>query len=100
MEAILKRRNPNSLPTLMIAAAAAPENATNNRTAYTEVLESRVKKLEKELDEKDGDTDRLMRGMEQKYHSIKVRYFVTLIMGVLEIMAYLYSFYSRLVLYV
>ena len=73
MEAILKRRNPNSLPTLMIAAAAAPDNAaTNNRSAYTEVLESRVKKLEKELEEKDGETDKLMRGVEQKYHSVKV----------------------------
>lgn len=73
MEAILKRRNPNSLPTLMIAAAAAPDNtANNNRSAYTEVLESRVKKLEKELEEKDGETDRLMRGVEQKYHSVKV----------------------------
>ncbi|XP_053396479.1 centrosomal protein of 162 kDa-like isoform X2 [Mercenaria mercenaria] len=75
MEAILKRRNPNSLPTLMIAAAAAPDNtANNNRSAYSEVLESRVKKLEKELEEKDGETDKLMRGVEQKYHSIKLQF--------------------------
>jgi len=74
MEAILKRRNPNSLPSLMIAAAAAGEtsNPGNNRTAYTEVLESRVKKLEKELEGKDSETETLIRGVEQKYRSIKV----------------------------
>lgn len=74
MEAILKRRNPNSLPSLMIAAAAAPDSnsATNNRTAYSEVLEGRVKKLEKELEGKDEETDKLLRGVEQKYHSVKV----------------------------
>jgi hypothetical protein len=31
-----------------------------------------VKKLEKELEEKDGETNKLMRGVEQKYHSVKV----------------------------
>ena len=74
MEAILKRRNPNSLPSLMIAAAAAGEtsNPGNNRTAYTEVLESRVNKLEKELEGKDSETETLIRGVEQKYRSIKV----------------------------
>lgn len=74
MEAILKRRNPNSLPSLMIAAAAAGDNSNqgNSRTAYTEVLESRVKKLEKELEGKDAETDTMLRGVEQKYLNIKV----------------------------
>ncbi len=31
-----------------------------------------MKKLEKELDDKDGETDKLMRGVEQKYNSVKV----------------------------
>ena len=76
MEQILKRRNPNSLPSLMIAAAAAPDvnpAAGNTRSAYSEVLEQRVAKLEKELEVKDGETDKLLRGVEQKYHSVKVR---------------------------
>jgi len=73
MEAILKRRNPNSIPSLMIAAAAAGETSTTDkRTAYTDVLESRVKKLEKELELKDDDTDHRLRGVEQRYNSVKV----------------------------
>ncbi|XP_052811094.1 centrosomal protein of 162 kDa-like isoform X2 [Mya arenaria] len=76
MEAILKRRNPNSLQSLMMTAAAAGDtnNQANQRTAYTEVLESRVSKLEKELEGKDTETNTLLRGVEQKYHSVKVQY--------------------------
>ncbi|XP_052238473.1 centrosomal protein of 162 kDa-like [Dreissena polymorpha] len=79
MEAILKKRNPNSLPSLMMAAAAAgettgPAGNSNNRSAYTEVLESRVAKLEKELEGKDAETDQLVRSVEQKYHSIKCQF--------------------------
>ena len=75
MEQILKRRNPNALPTLMMAAAAAPDNTQQqgNRSAYTEVLEKRVKKLESELEQKDGEADTLLRGVEQKYNAVKVR---------------------------
>ena len=73
MEQILKRRNPNALPTLIMAAAAAPDNTQQgNRSAYTEVLEKRVKKLETELERKDGEADTLLRGVEQKYNSVKV----------------------------
>ena len=73
MEQILKRRNPNALPTLMMAAAAAPDNnQQGNRSAYAEVLEKRVKKLEMELEQKDGEADTLLRGVEQKYNSVKV----------------------------
>ena len=73
MEQILKRRNPNSLPTLMMAAAAAPDSSQQgNRSAYTEVLEKRVKKLEAELEQKDGEADTRLRGVEQKYNSVKV----------------------------
>lgn len=73
MEQILKRRNPNALPTLIMAAAAAPDsNQQGNRSAYTEVLEKRVKKLEAELEQKDGDADTLLRGVEQKYNAVKV----------------------------
>jgi len=36
------------------------------------VLETRVNKLEKELEGKDTETDTLLRGVEQKYHNIKV----------------------------
>ena len=73
MEQILKRRNPNALPTLIMAAAAAPDNTQpGNRSAYTEVLEKRVKKLEVELEQKDGEADTLLRGVEQKYNAVKV----------------------------
>ena len=73
MEQILKRRNPNALPTLIMAAAAAPDNIQpGNRSAYTEVLEKRVKKLEVELEQKDGEADTLLRGVEQKYNAVKV----------------------------
>ncbi|KAL3882411.1 hypothetical protein ACJMK2_028754 [Sinanodonta woodiana] len=76
MEQILKKRNPNALPTLMMAAAAAASSEPNsvNKTPYVDVLEKRVKKLEAELDAKDGEVDQLMRGVEQKYNSIKFQY--------------------------
>ncbi|KAK3583943.1 hypothetical protein CHS0354_033733 [Potamilus streckersoni] len=77
MEQILKKRNPNALPTLMMAAAAAAaasEPNIANKTPYVDVLEKRVKKLEAELDVKDGEADQLLRGVEQKYNSIKFQY--------------------------
>ncbi|KAK7497270.1 hypothetical protein BaRGS_00011564 [Batillaria attramentaria] len=74
MEQIIRRRHPNSLPALMMAAATAPEAAPtveNSRGRTVEVLENRIKKLEKELEKKDEEASTLLRAMEQKYNAVK-----------------------------
>ena len=77
MEQIMKRRYPNSLPALMMTAATLPDPARSsgdNRSHTMEALEKLVKKLEGELEKKDEHSATLLRGMEQKYNSIKVRF--------------------------
>ena len=75
MEQILRRRYPNSLPALMLAAATVPDAAQpsgDGRSRTVEVLEKRIKKLEGELEKKDEESATLLRGMEQKYNAVKV----------------------------
>lgn len=72
MENILRKRHPNSLPVLMWAASTAPDTDTSNKSASVQFLESRIKKLETELGEKDEDEKRSLRGLEQKYNAMKV----------------------------
>ena len=75
MEQILRRRYPNSLPALMLAAATVPDAAQpsgDGRSRTVEALEKRVKKLEGELEKKDEESATLLRGMEQKYNAVKV----------------------------
>ena len=74
MENILRKRNPNSLPVLMWAASSAPE-PEGKKAPSVEHLENRIKKLESELDEKDEESKRSLRVVEQKYNAMKVRFF-------------------------
>ncbi|XP_070189405.1 centrosomal protein of 162 kDa-like [Littorina saxatilis] len=76
MEQIIRRRHPNSLPSLMMAAATMPDPSQggDNRSHTVEVLEKRVRKLESELEKKDGESATLLRGMEQKYNAVKFQF--------------------------
>jgi protein QN1 len=73
MENIIKKRHPNSLPALMWAASSIPDNVGENKTPSVQYLEDRMKKLEKQLEEKDEEAKRSLRALEQKYNSMKVR---------------------------
>ena len=79
MEEVIKRRHPNSIPAMIYAASAVPnetkayENA--DRQAPSKLfLEKRIKSLEKELEEKDLDNSKKIRAIEQKYNSMSLRY--------------------------
>ncbi|XP_073781230.1 centrosomal protein of 162 kDa isoform X4 [Danio rerio] len=80
-EELLKRRHPNSLPALILAAAStgAEEDrldvrslAQSSQTAA--LLERRVHRLEAELEGRDEAAKRSLRAMEQQYHRIKLQY--------------------------
>ena len=71
MEQILRRRHPNSLPSLMMTAAVIPEE--QEKSPLVTVLEGRVRKLEQEIEERDREEDKMLRAVEQKYNNIKVR---------------------------
>lgn len=74
MEAILKRRHPNSLPALIYAAAAASEGGgdISGKSNTIDFLERRIKKLETELEGKDDEAKKSLRAMEQQFQKIKV----------------------------
>lgn len=81
MEEIIKRRYPNSLPALIYAAASAPGQAQGVTTESPRkqsptyaFLENRVKKLETELEDKDEESSRRIRCVEQKYNSLRLDY--------------------------
>ena len=71
MESIVRKRHPNSLPVLMWAAAAAPEGDAKKSPSVV-FLEKQMRKLEEELEVKDGDAERTIRVLEQKYNVMKV----------------------------
>ncbi|XP_050988431.1 centrosomal protein of 162 kDa [Labeo rohita] len=83
MEELLKRRHPNSLPALILAAASTgtedngldvhpPTAPHSSQTAA--LLERRVHRLEAELEGRDEAAKRSLRTMEQQYHRIKLQY--------------------------
>ncbi|KAL5010793.1 hypothetical protein ScPMuIL_013098 [Solemya velum] len=74
MEQILRKRYPNSLPTLMMAAAAIPDKVDLQKTPLMQVQEEQIEKLQKELASKDEDNEQRLRAMEQKYNSVKVQF--------------------------
>ncbi|XP_037750345.1 centrosomal protein of 162 kDa isoform X5 [Chelonia mydas] len=76
MEAILKRRHPNSLPALIYAAAAASEGGDDisAKSNTIDFLERRIKKLETELEGKDDEAKKSLRAMEQQFQKIKLQY--------------------------
>ncbi|XP_069462436.1 centrosomal protein of 162 kDa isoform X2 [Ambystoma mexicanum] len=76
MEAIIKRRHPNSLPALIYAAAAASgaDDHSSARPLTTVFLERRIQKLESELEGKDEDAKKSLRSMEQQFQKVKIQY--------------------------
>lgn len=72
MEGILKRRYPNSLPALILAASAAGGDTVDKNTV--EFLERRIKKLEVELEGKDEEAKKSLRTMEQQFQKMKIQY--------------------------
>ncbi|XP_044215728.1 centrosomal protein of 162 kDa isoform X1 [Thunnus albacares] len=80
LEQILRRRNPNSLPALIYAAATAggQEDEDAARTSppnrINTLLERRIQRLEAELESHDEEAKRSLRAMEQQFHRIKLRY--------------------------
>ncbi|XP_077074157.1 centrosomal protein of 162 kDa isoform X2 [Siphateles boraxobius] len=83
MEELLKRRHPNSLPALILAAASAGAEvsgldvhpaAAPQSSQTLALLERRVHRLEAELEGRDEAAKRSLRAMEQQYHRIKLQY--------------------------
>lgn len=73
MEQILRRRHPNSIPTLMMAANAADlASQPSIKPPSVQVLETRLHKMESELENKDEECNKLLRAMEQKFNVLKV----------------------------
>lgn len=69
MEGILKRRHPNSLPALILAASAATDTVDRNTVEF---MEKRIKKLEADLEGKDEEAKKSLRTMEQQFQKMKV----------------------------
>ncbi|KAJ4931340.1 hypothetical protein JOQ06_025637 [Pogonophryne albipinna] len=79
LEQILRRRNPNSLPALIYAAATAGgaeegANGTSPPSRISALQERRIQRLEAELEGHDEGAKRSLRAMEQQYLRIKLRY--------------------------
>ncbi|KAM6935943.1 centrosomal protein of 162 kDa isoform 2-T2 [Lycodopsis pacificus] len=80
LEQILRGRNPNSLPALIYAAAAAgcQEDVASETSPppsrISALLERRIQRLEAELEGHDEEAKRGLRVMEQQFHMIKLRY--------------------------
>lgn len=69
MEGILRRRYPNSLPALILAASAAGDSVDRNTVEF---MERRIKKLEADLEGKDEEAKKSLRTMEQQFQKMKV----------------------------
>ncbi|XP_066215028.1 centrosomal protein of 162 kDa [Saccopteryx leptura] len=76
MEGILKRRYPNSLPALILAASAAGDTVGRNTVDRNtmEFMEKRIKNLEADLEGKDEEAKRSLRTMEQEFQKMKIQY--------------------------
>ncbi|XP_013094419.2 centrosomal protein of 162 kDa-like isoform X2 [Biomphalaria glabrata] len=77
MEQVIRRRFPNSLPAMMMVAANAPDvslDVGQTKGRSVQVLENRIRKLEKELEEKDELAQQDLRAMEQKYNQVKLQF--------------------------
>ncbi|KAH9519419.1 hypothetical protein Btru_075490 [Bulinus truncatus] len=77
MEQVIRRRHPNSLPAMMMVAANAPDvidDVGQTKGRSVQVLENRIRKLEKELEAKDELSQQDLRAMEQKYNQVKLQF--------------------------
>lgn len=75
----MRSRNPNSLPALILAAASVPDPSSFSsqpcpRGRVTALLESRVQRLEAELEAHDEQSKRTLRTMEQQFQAVRMRY--------------------------
>lgn len=67
----MRKRHPNSLPVLMWAASTA-QDAKDAKTPSVLFLEKQIGKLQNDVDSKDEEAKRSLRGIEQKYNAMKV----------------------------
>ncbi|XP_019638556.1 PREDICTED: centrosomal protein of 162 kDa-like [Branchiostoma belcheri] len=76
MENIIKRRHPNSIPAMILAANAAPQPAPGSPTRPLSVqfLENRIRKLEGELERRDEDAKLSLRALQQTHNQVKLQY--------------------------
>ncbi|XP_077145907.1 centrosomal protein of 162 kDa isoform X2 [Ranitomeya variabilis] len=74
MEAIIKRRHPNSIPALMFAAAAVSETDEPSKSSTVAYFERRIQKLESDIEGKDEDAKKTLRSMEQNFQKVKIQY--------------------------
>ncbi|CAH1254906.1 CEP162 [Branchiostoma lanceolatum] len=76
MENIIKRRHPNSIPAMILAANAAPPSAPSSPTRPLSVqfLENRIRKLEGELERRDEDAKLSLRALQQTHNQVKLQY--------------------------
>ena len=87
MEAIIKKRHPDSIPVMIWAANHEPSSthddaaslvngslANSKKPASVDFLEKRIAKLESELDSRDEDAKRDLRVLEQKHEVVRLQY--------------------------
>ncbi|XP_040284655.1 centrosomal protein of 162 kDa isoform X2 [Bufo bufo] len=74
MEAIIRRRHPNSIPALMFAAASVSETDKPSKNNTVSFLERRIQKLENDLESKDEEAKKSLRSMEQNFQKVKIQY--------------------------
>ncbi|CAL8248152.1 unnamed protein product [Lota lota] len=80
LEDLLRRRQPNSLPALIYAAASSSgqgdedPTTTASPTQVTVLLERKIERLEAELDGHKEEAKRGLRAMEQQFQRIKLHY--------------------------
>ncbi|XP_044145921.1 centrosomal protein of 162 kDa isoform X2 [Bufo gargarizans] len=74
MEAIIRRRHPNSIPALMFAAASVSETDKPSKNSTVSFLERRIQKLENDLESKDEEAKKSLRSMEQNFQKVKIQY--------------------------
>ncbi|GAB1597824.1 centrosomal protein of 162 kDa-like [Argonauta hians] len=77
MERIYCKRNPNSLPALLMAVGCSSDkdrDGHQSASPLTEMLEQKVQKLENQLQKAQDEGDLKLRTVEQKYNKLKLQY--------------------------
>ena len=74
MEKIINRRYPDGVPGLLQDSRNEPKNNEDSASRAINFLESKLKRLEKELDKKDEETSRLLCNAELRYKDMAKKY--------------------------
>ncbi|XP_014665264.1 PREDICTED: centrosomal protein of 162 kDa-like isoform X2 [Priapulus caudatus] len=75
MEVIMRKRNPNSVASLIMAANAAASSVSSpEASSRVRFLEERIKKLEVELERKDEDKKKALRAVQQQFTAVQLKY--------------------------